>query len=375
MCHATLRRSAAEQRIVLLQNVCPNYRQETFSLLQAHWGDRFEILAGNLSFDPTASTEVELPGCLHVIENQFFLNRRLLWQSSVMRKLVASDVAILELNPRNLSSWLALVLRRILGRYTVAWGHAWPREGPEANTDWFRNLMRRLASALLVYTDTQRLELLRLMPTAHVYAAPNALYCRDQMSASTDDLPTNIVFVGRLVPSKKPLLLLEGFASAVARGLPSNYNLIFAGEGPDRGKLESALNESPALQGRVTLLGQVPPSKVQEIYRGALVSVSPGYVGLSVTQSFSFGVPMIIARDEPHAPEIEAAKEGKNAIFVLSDMPDALAEAILNVAEQSTGWLNRRDAIVRDCAARYTVEQMAEGIITAAEAGISPENT
>jgi glycosyltransferase involved in cell wall biosynthesis len=166
------------------------------------------------------------------------------------------------------------------------------------------------------------------------------------------------------------MLLLEGFARAVARGLPPDYNLIFAGEGPERSKIETAVNEMPELHKRVTLLGQIPSSQVQDIYRNALVSVSPGYVGLSITQSFSFGVPMIIARDEPHAPEIEAAVDGSNSVFVPSDAPEALADAILEITDQSADWLSRRDSIVLDCAARYTVEKMAEGIITAAEANM-----
>jgi glycosyltransferase involved in cell wall biosynthesis len=367
-----LRRPIAEPSITLLQNVCPNYRQEPFSLLCAHWGKRFEILAGRLSFDPTASTEVDLPGCLQLVENRFLFRRRLLWQRKAMRKLIASDVAILELNPRNLTTWLPLIVRRVLQRYTVVWGHAWPRDGRGANTDWLRNGMRRLADSLLVYTDTQRLELLSLMPSAKVYVAPNSLYRRNQMSAAIDGLATNIVFVGRLVPAKKPLLLLESFARAIARDLPPNYNLVFAGDGPEREQIEVILSERPILRGRVTLLGHISPSEVQHIYRTALVSVSPGYVGLSITQSFSFGVPMIVARDEPHAPEIEAAVDGVNAILVPSDAPDALADALLDVVGRSADWLGRREGIARDCAARYTVEKMVEGIIAAAEACMLP---
>ncbi|MFZ1155515.1 MAG: glycosyltransferase [Solirubrobacteraceae bacterium] len=357
----------AERRIILLQNVCPDYRQEPFSLLREHWGDQLEIYAGLVSFDPTARTQVELPGCLQIIRNYFFFNRRLLWQHGVIRKVIASDVAILELNPRNLTTWTILFARRVLRRYTVVWGHAWPREGPGASTDRLRHRMRRLANVLLVYTETQRLELLSLMPNAQIYAAPNALYRRDEMSATTTDTPTNIVFVGRLIPSKKPTLLLEGFARAVARGLQPDYNLVFAGDGPERSKIEATLEEMPELCKRVTLLGQIPSSQVQDIYRNAIVSVSPGYVGLSITQSFSFGVPMIIARDEPHAPEIEAAVDGSNSVFVPSNAPEALADAILEVVDQSTSWLGQRESIVLDCSARYTVEKMAEGIITAAE--------
>jgi glycosyltransferase involved in cell wall biosynthesis len=372
--NARLRKPVAAQRIALLQNVCPDYRQEPFSLLRDHWGERFEILAGRVSFDPTARTQVELPDCLRIIRNYFFFKRRLLWQHGAIRKILAADVAILELNPRNLTTWTALVARGVMSRHTVLWGHAWPRQGPDASTDRLRHWMRSLPDVLLLYTETQRVELSSIMPNARIYTAPNALYHEDEMSATTNGTPTDIVFVGRLVPAKKPLLLFDAFARAVASGLPPSYNLLFAGDGPERSKIEASLEEAPELRKRVTMLGHVPSAQVRDIYRSALVSVSPGYVGLSITQSFSFGVPMIVARDEPHAPEIEAAVDGKNAVFVPSCAPDALAEAILKFAKDSSIWLDRREDIVLDCAARYTVEKMAQGIIAAAEANMPPSD-
>ena len=78
-----------------------------------------------------------------LVRNRYLLGRRLLWQAGCSRAVVAAEVAVLELNPRVLSSWAVLLARRTLRRPTVLWGHAFPRAGREARSDRVRGLMRR----------------------------------------------------------------------------------------------------------------------------------------------------------------------------------------------------------------------------------------
>ena len=104
---------------------------------------------------------------------------------------------------------------------------------------------------------------------------------------------------------------------------------------------------------------------LRAVYDTALCSVSPGYVGLSLIQSLWFGVPAIIARDEPHSPEIEAALEGHNAVIVESDSVSAMRDALLQVAGHRDDWVARRPAIASACVARYAVESMVASIASA----------
>ena len=99
------------------------------------------------------------------------------------------------------------------------------------------------------------------------------------------------------------------------------------------------------------------------------MSVSPGYVGLSLTQSLWFGVPALIARDEPHAPEIEAAKPGMNAVFFDSDEPEALGKALVDAFERRDLWLERAPAIAEACVRRYSLESMVDAIVEVVDAG------
>jgi glycosyltransferase involved in cell wall biosynthesis len=354
-------------RVVLLRPAIGEYRRAVLEILAERLGGGLAVYAGEADFAPTSRTTSDLGGLLRPVSNRYLAGRRLLWQRGCWRAVLAADVAILEINPRMLSSWVLMALRRALGRPTVLWGHAWPRAGRDARTDRLRGAMRRFADVLVVYTETERRELSERSPGTRVFAAPNALYrARDmQPVPPMPGAPPAFVSVGRLVPLKKPGLLVDAFLAA-RPSLPDGTTLTFVGEGPLRGELEARAASANAA---VRFLGQVDDlGRLRDAFAPAVASVSPGAVGLSIVQSTAFGVPMIVARDEPHGPEIEAARDGDNGILVGSDDPAALAAAMARVAAERDRWLARRDEISADCAARYSAEAMAERMLEAIEA-------
>jgi glycosyltransferase involved in cell wall biosynthesis len=166
------------------------------------------------------------------------------------------------------------------------------------------------------------------------------------------------------------MLCLEAFAKAVSwDGVPLSqlFVLRFLGDGPLRVELENRVRQL-GLAGRVVLEGHVAGlEELRAFYSRAFFSVSPGYVGLSITQSFSFGVPMVIARNEPHAPEIEAAIEGENCVFFTEDSVDDLAKTMAGLYGCMADWASfkRRSSIVEGCRRAYSVDRMADGLIGA----------
>ncbi len=320
------------------------------------------VLCGTESFEPTIQLEVEHPA-IEIVQNRFLCGRRLLWQSGGIRTLVGARVVVLELNPRILTSWLVLIARRAAGRRTIAWGHAWSRQGEKAAAEPLRHAMRRLAHAIVVYTDTQAVQLRRRMPGKCIVAAPNALYERRMRSVpSKASLPRDVVYCGRLIPAKKPMLLLDAFIAAL-HALPEEMRLVFVGGGPLDGELRRRVREAD-VDHRVDLVGPVTDRDALEtVYARTLCTVSPGYAGLSLIQSLWFGVPVLVARDEPHSPEIEAVEEGVNAVIVDSDSIAALGDGIIRFARDREEWVSRRPAIAAACCERYSIERMVSSIV------------
>jgi glycosyltransferase involved in cell wall biosynthesis len=347
-------------RIALVQTTVPDYRQPFLELLEARLPDPLQVLAGREYFDPTVSLAVD-HGRVTLVSNHFLLGRRLLWQRGVLGRALGAKLVIVELNPRVLSTWAILIVRRSLRRPVLLWGHAWPRGGAHARSDRVRQLMRRLASAVIVYSETQAADLGGRMPGKRVVAAPNALYsaaAQPEVGSSDATSAIDFVFVGRLVPAKKPKLLLDAFVRALD-DLPVDTRLVFVGEGPLRPELERRAES--AARARVAFLGaRSELAELEPVYARALASVIPGYAGLSLIQSLWFGAPSIIADDEPHSPEIEAAQEGWNCVFFASDSAVSLSDALVSVARNRDEWRKRRAQIARQCAEAYSLEAMVE---------------
>jgi len=99
------------------------------------------------------------------------------------------------------------------------------------------------------------------------------------------------------------------------------------------------------------------------LYAGAIASVHPGEVGLSVTQSLGVGVPVIFARDRPHGPTIGGAEVGWNAMTFETTDPHGLEEALVAAAGERAEWVARRAAISARCRAEASAEAGADGIL------------
>lgn len=338
------------------------YRLRAMSVLQERLNRQLCIYAGARPYD--ASIRVLTPADLPFTElRSWYARHDILLQGIPWRRYLSSDCLLLDLNPRVPHIWILVVLRRLLRRRTILWGHAWPRAGRESASERVRRALRALSSAVVVYTHTQGAELQSAQPGLSVFVAPNALYTRAEMGFDDTSPRFRILYVGRLVAEKKPELLLHAFELSAA-SVP-DARLTFVGDGPLSDALAGHAKNSPFHE-RIEFLGHISEvTKLKSLYSEATVTVSPGYVGLSATQSFGFGVPMLISADEPHSPEIEAARPGENCLFFPSNDARALASTLVAVWGEKAYWRSRGSKISADCAATYSVERMVDGLIDA----------
>lgn len=354
--------------VVLCQSAVPDYRQAVLELLIQRLGPSFRVYSGNEHFVPSVKTNVHLGTALWPLRNRYLLGRRLLWQSGAMSAASSAEVAILEFNPRILSVWACLIVRRLRRRPSLLWGHAWSRRGQRSRTALLRRTMRKLADGVVLYTSAQARELTESDAHAKLFVAPNAIYRADEMTpVASLDAPSSFIYVGRLVPEKKPDMLLAAFIESQP-ALPDGTRLVLVGDGPMMSQLRETAARSSAAD-RVDFHGHVSDVAVlRDLYATAIAGVSPGPVGLSLIQSLGFGVPMIVARDEPHGPEVEAALDGWNAVMYSPSTCASLARALLSAVDGRSDWYRRRAAISRDCRERYSAEAMADGLLSAVEA-------
>jgi glycosyltransferase involved in cell wall biosynthesis len=348
-------------KAVVVTAVLPSYREDFLLALHGS-SDDIAFYAGATQQDASVVTGVS-QSLYTKVKTKFFFGRRVFWQSSVLATGMGASTLVVDLNPRSLSAWFFLIVRRCLRRRVLVWGHIDPRRGASSSTAPLRRIMRRLASGVITYTWTDRRRVMDEDKTEFVWVAPNALYRREQLEYARDSAGrNNIIYVGRLVPEKKPELLLEAFAQ-IAQRLPL-ASLLFVGDGASGDILKNAC-KSLDISDRVELLGSVTAvADLRKLYDSAAVSISPGYVGLSLTQSLGFGVPMIYADDEAHSPEIELVATGAVMSFT-SDSVQSLSHAIVDIFDHQEEWRARACRASIEVADLYSADSMAAGFRSA----------
>ncbi len=355
--------------IQVVQTCFPDYREVVFDQLRVHLGDRFSLVCGNTYFTPGVSVCSQNKDWKCTTKNRFLLRGHLLWQPDVIRKTRMAQIVVLELNPRILSNWVTILARTLSGRRTLLWGHVWARAGEKAWSNFVRLALIQLSDGVICYTKTQAAHLAAILPNKRISVAPNALVpMRDcvAVDVALSDL-TDVVYIARMIPEKKPRLLLQAFELAL-RELPETVRLVFVGTGEEMDVLRTAVKET-VLARRVIFRGHLYDSvAIREIYRRAFCSVSPGYAGLNAIQSFAHGVPMIIAEGEPHSPEIEGCREGFNSRFFRSSDAGELAKMLVNMWRVRENWVKRRSEIAQWTALNYSTDVMVTGLISAIKA-------
>jgi glycosyltransferase involved in cell wall biosynthesis len=353
--------------IILQQTAIADYRREFISLLCARL-PHLRIITGSVYFKDTVITspEIALLSQTDTVFNIFMFNRRLCLQVIDLCTVLQADAVVLEFNPRIISNWVVLLLRSLFKKHTVIWGHAWSRSGSLSRTEPLRRIYALLASSILFYTYSDRDAYLAQYPcdAGSLFVATNSLYSRESISPRAVK-GFDFIYVGRLVREKKPDLMIKAFAAFISQLSPcaSIPCLHIVGDGPllaDLKELSSVLNIGDFVKyyGHVSSI-----SELSRLYEISIASLSPGYVGLAAIQSLVFGRPMIVSLNEPHAPEVEALKNGFNCVFFESDNVKALSMCLNHFWSSRHCWVNRVDSISSAVLASYSVESMVDGFI------------
>jgi len=345
------------KKLIIIQTAAPDYRKNFFDSLATELKNQFELFSGNEYFEPSVKTDKNIN--FHPLKNHFLLNRNFLFQTGLWHLLFSNSVIVMEMNPRIINNWIFLIIRKILNKKSILWGHAWPRGGKNSKSDFLRHLMRKLADEIIVYTKKQQKELKEKMPNKEIKAAPNALYYKDMMEPVKINNKRNLIYVGRLTPKKKVFFLVKAFKKALNL-IPENANLLIVGDGEEYDKINNYIHNNN-LQNRIKLFGHISNyQKLKELYSESFFSVSPGYVGLSVTQSFGFGIPILVSANENHSPEIEAVIDGENAVFFETDQIDDFLKKLSEIYKKQDFWIEKRKDIVDFCKKNYSTENMVK---------------
>ena len=353
-------KSSNPKSICFYVAVIPKYRIEALELLQARIETQLVLCACTGSSDSLVNTDTtnKKIQTLRMVKfsNYFFL------QTGRWLKALRSDCLILDLNPRSLTAWIFLLLRlAIPKKRTLVWGHLYSRFERSIVTIRLRTFMRYISDGAVLYTYSDFIKAKKVLPKSAIFVAPNSIYSRAVQERTDSEKRDSVIYCGRLVADKKVDLLLKAYKES---GLNKNgISMIIIGDGPEFINLIELATELNIIDS-VLFLGEVyDVSTIKENYAKAIVSVSPGYVGLSLTQSAGFGVPMILARNDNHSPEVELIRSIKHYFFESND--HLSLSNMLRYVNSQAGTpefeLSCED-MVEHARRTYSTELMAEGL-------------
>ena len=351
-------------RLVIQQVIVPDYRIKFFQLLKQHFKD-FIIVAGELDFSCSPKTDSKAWQFCKKLNQFFYLNQSFLFQFGALKKTFSAEAVILNANLRIISNWLILIIRKLIFKKTILWGHA---TGKNNIPKCVKNLFFTLSSGFICYTNKDAEFLKSNFYNINCWVAPNA--CLNKEECHPCELESSaanfIIYVGRLIKAKKVDVLIRALRNAIDKNyLPNEVRLLIVGDGIERNNLIELVKELNLID-RVIFKGHIQDTSVlRKLYGSSFCSVSSGYVGLSATQSFSFGIPMIVSKDEPHSPEIEACQAGFNCKFFQTDNVDDLACKLSAFYSEREHFFRLRNQISEFTAENYSFEAMRDTFIQA----------
>lgn len=184
----------------------------------------------------------------------------------------------------------------------------------------------RAADALVTVSEFSREEISRLydVDPSRITVIPNGIRPPGPATAESPVRGSYVLYVGSIEEKKNIDILLRGF-----RGVKSSVRLVLAGSKGGY-PLEERIAEL-GLQDRVSVLGYVPESVLEALYRDASAFVYPSLYegfGLPPLEAMARGVPTLVA-NAASLPEVV----GDGALLFDPHSAEALTRALESVVE------------------------------------------
>lgn len=250
------------------------------------------------------------------------------WLRSSLRLLFGSNQKFI-LNGQLfcLSDWFILLFGKLLGKNIFIWTHGW--YGSEKGVKKkLKKIYYGLSSGVFLYGNYAK-ELmvseginskkLHLIYNSLDYDNQKTLRANlklevDSFNYFQENLPV-VIFIGRLLKGKNLDLVFESLQISKDKER-TGFNILIIGDGPDLDRLRR-ISEEMALESNIHFYGACYDEIVlSKLIHNASICISPGYIGLTVIHSLSYGTPAMTHDDfTKQMPEFEAIIPGETGDF------------------------------------------------------------
>lgn len=318
-----------KNNICCVFNVAPHYNAPIYLLMDKelncdfYLGDRLDYPIELMKYDSLRGYKKTLRFI------QFFGN--FYWQKgAISLSFKPYKYYILTGEPYCLSTWIILLLNRIMRKKSIVWTHGW--YGNESSLKkTVKKLFFGLSNTILLYGDYAKKIMVqegfkadKLIPVYNSLDYNNQIQLREKLKKTTiyKDYFSNqnpvLLYIGRIQNRKKVNLLIE--ALNYLRLNNSQCNLVLIGKQTEGTDIKE-LVEKYDLDKFVWRYGSCfDEATIGELIYNADLCVVPGDIGLTVMHSFVYGTPVITHNNfQNHGPEFEAIKANETGDFFTED--------------------------------------------------------
>lgn len=345
------------KKVAIIYHYLALYRLPVFRELMKSTEMEYIIYSGNTSeisikkIDDNLSTLNIKEGGLRwkILKNRWFFNKKLLWQSGLIKMVLTSDYNsyVFLGSPYFISTWFAALIARLRGKKVYYWMHGIYTDRLSV-VDYIKMFaFYKLAHGFFLYGNraAKILEQHRVKNFKDIHLVYNSLdysktleYRRTFKEGEVlnyrkryfDNIEVPvIVFIGRLNNVKRIDRLIKAQQILKEKNGAPFFNLLVIGDGEEKETLIN-LSKELEIESNVVFLGAVYDEEINSFcLMNADLCVTPGEVGLTAIHSLSYGTP-VISHDNLNIqmPEVEAIKIGKTGDLYKYDDLQSLAETI-----------------------------------------------
>lgn len=266
--------------------------------------------------------------------------RNFYWQKGALRLAFKPyKNYIITGDPYCISTWLVLILNKLLGKKSLLWTHGWYGDETRAKKI-IKKLFFGLSQKVLLYGDYARnLMIKEGFNTNKLVCIYNSMDHVSQLKVRStlqdspiyndffkNDYPV-ILYIGRIQKSKKIDLLIDTLYRLNINGV--NCNLIIIGDETDECNLHEIVLEYQ-LERNIWFYGpSYDEANLGELIYNARVCASPGNVGLTAMHCMVYGLPVITHNNfSNQGPEFESIEPGVTGDYFIENSVEDLYRKI-----------------------------------------------
>ncbi len=360
-----------QKKVLIIQQIIPEYRVAFFSLLKAELEKcniKLELIygAGNIAGDINGDSP--LPWARQITNKSLHIGKlKLIWQP-LTKHLRDKDLIIVEKANKLILNYYIIIARKFWKNRLGFWGHGRNLQADaHSPANRINGLFLKKCDWWWAYTNSVKDFLVQNdYPLCRITVVENSIdthTLRRQLAEVAESEIISLknqfgitgkhtaIYCGRMYTEKRLNFIIESCYLVKAK-IPE-FHMIFIGSGPDSELVEKA----SASNSWIHYLGAISGRERVKYFKLASVQLIPGSVGLGILDSFALETPIITTINNQHGPEIEYLENGINGMITKNTLED-YSNTVTDILNK-----NKYLELVNGCtrsAKDYSIEKMVE---------------